>query len=164
MVWIHFKELYGDFVFDVKHFLVKKIYQVFILISCPQFKIFSYSKLYTTFFLQVRSNVDHIIWPNGKRLILVAEGRLASLACASLPSFQISVNAATSTLALIELYSAPKGRYKSDVYLLPKRMDEYAANLHLSGFDAKLTEMTSEQASYMGVSKTGPFKTQFYRY
>jgi len=113
---------------------------------------------------KVRSNVDHIIWPNGKRLILVAEGRLASLACASLPSFQISVNAATSTLALIELYSAPKGRYKSDVYLLPKRMDEYAANLHLSGFDAKLTEMTSEQASYMGVSKTGPFKTQFYRY
>ena len=124
----------------------------------------AYPKLYTTFFLQVRSNVDHIIWPNGKRLILVAEGRLASLACASLPSFQISVNAATSTLALIELYSAPKGRYKSDVYLLPKRMDEYAANLHLSGFDAKLTEMTSEQASYMGVSKTGPFKTQFYRY
>ena len=108
--------------------------------------------------------MDHVIWPNGKRLILVAEGRLASLACAALPSFQISVNAATSTLALIELFSAPKGRYKSDVYLLPKRMDEYAANLHLPGFNAKLTEMTDEQASYMGLSKSGPFKPQFYRY
>ena len=94
----------------------------------------------------------------------MAEGRLASLACAALPSFQISVNAATSTLALIELFSAPKGRYKSDVYLLPKRMDEYAANLHLPGFNAKLTEMTDEQASYMGLSKSGPFKPQFYRY
>ena len=108
--------------------------------------------------------MDHVIWPNGKRLILVAEGRLASLACAALPSFQISVNAATSTLALIELFSAPKGRYKTDVYLLPKRMDEYAANLHLNGFNSKLTELTDEQASYMGLSKTGPFKPQFYRY
>ena len=108
--------------------------------------------------------MDHVIWPSGKRLILVAEGRLASLACAALPSFQISVNATTSTLALIELFSAPKGRYKSDVYLLPKRMDEYAANLHLPGFNAKLTEMTDEQASYMGLSKSGPFKPQFYRY
>ena len=64
---------------------------------------------------QVRADVDHIIWPDGKRLVLIAEGRLANLACAALPSFQISVNAVTSTLALVELYSAPLGRYKSEV-------------------------------------------------
>ena len=115
-------------------------------------------------FSQVRADVDHIIWPDGKRLVLIAEGRLANLACAALPSFQISVNAVTSTLSLVELYSAPLERYKSEVYLLPKRMDEYAASLHLSHFDAKLTEMTDEQASYAGLSKTGPFKPQFYRY
>jgi len=113
---------------------------------------------------KVRADVDHIIWPDGKRLVLIAEGRLANLACAALPSFQISVNAVTSTLALVELYSAPLGRYKSEVYLLPKRMDEYAANLHLAHFNAKLTEMTDEQASYAGLNKTGPFKPQFYRY
>jgi len=113
---------------------------------------------------KVRADVDHIIWPDGKRLVLIAEGRLANLACAAIPSFQISVNAVTSTLGLVELFSAPLGRYKSEVYLLPKRMDEYAANLHLGHFDAKLTEMTDEQASYAGLSKTGPFKPQFYRY
>ena len=125
-----------------------------------------FNKHYTADFFvsQVRADVDHIIWPDGKRLVLIAEGRLANLACAALPSFQISVNAVTSTLSLVELYSAPLGRYKSEVYLLPKRMDEYAASLHLSHFDAKLTEMTDEQASYAGLSKTGPFKPQFYRY
>ena len=60
-------------------------------------------------FLQVRADVDHIIWPDGKRLVLIAEGRLANLACAAIPSFQISVNAVTSTLGLVELYSAPLG-------------------------------------------------------
>ena len=111
--------------------------------------------------LQVRSNVDHIIWPNGKRLILIAEGRLANLACCSVPSFQVSLNSTTSALALIELFSAPSGRYKSEVYLLPKRMDEYAASLHLGHFNAKLTEMTDEQASYTGLNKAGPFKPQY---
>jgi adenosylhomocysteinase len=108
--------------------------------------------------------VDHIIWPNGKRLILVAEGRLANLVCSSLPSFQISVNATTATLGLIELFTAPKGRYKAEVYLLPKKMDEYAASLHLNHFNAKLTELTDEQATYTGLNKFGPFKPQFYRY
>ena len=112
----------------------------------------------------MRSNVDHIIWPNGKRLVLIAEGRLANLACSALPSFQISVNSVASTLALIELFSAPKGRYKGEVYLLPRKMDEYSASLHLGQFSSTLTEMTDEQATYVGLSKTGPFKPQFYRY
>ncbi|KAF4525135.1 hypothetical protein B566_EDAN005077 [Ephemera danica] len=78
---------------------------------------------------KVRSQVDHVIWPDGKRIILLAEGRLA--------------------LALIELFNAPHGRYKSDVYLLPKKMDEYVASLHLPTFDAHLTELSDEQAKYM---------------
>ena len=114
--------------------------------------------------LQVRSDVDHIIWPNGKRLVLIAEGRLANLACAALPSFQISINSVTNCLALVELYSAPPTRYKAEVYLLPKRMDEYCASLHLGHYNAKLTEMTEDQASYTGLNKMGPFKPQFYRY
>lgn len=113
---------------------------------------------------KVRSNVDHIMWPDGKRLVLIAEGRLANLACAALPSFQVSVNAVSSALGLIELFTAPKGRYKSEVYLLPKKMDEYTASLHLSNFNAKLTELTDEQAKYTGLNKMGPFKPQFYRY
>lgn len=96
--------------------------------------------------------------------MLIAEGRLANLACAALPSFQISVNSVTSCLALVELFSAPKARYKPEVYLLPKRMDEYCASLHLGNFNAKLTEMTEEQAAYTGLNKTGPFKPQYYRY
>lgn len=115
-------------------------------------------------FLQVRTNVDHIIWPNGKRLVLIAEGHVANLTSSAPPCFQISVNSVTSALALIELYSAPKGRYKGEVYLLPKTKDEYSARLHLGHFNSKLTEMTSEQAKYMGLSKSGPFKPQNYRY
>ena len=108
--------------------------------------------------------MDHIIWPDKKRVVLIAEGRLASLSCTSIPSMAISVNSATQVLALIELYTAPRGRYKNEVYLLPKKMDEYVANLHLAPFDAKLTELTDEQAKFMGLNKTGPFKPQFYRY
>ncbi|XP_059402477.1 S-adenosylhomocysteine hydrolase-like protein 1 isoform X2 [Carassius carassius] len=67
-------------------------------------------------------------------------------------------------LALIELFNAPEGRYKKDVYLLPKKLDEYVASLHLQTFDARLTELTNEQAKYMGLSKNGPFKPSYYRY
>ncbi|KAG7295026.1 S-adenosylhomocysteine hydrolase-like protein 1 [Plutella xylostella] len=108
--------------------------------------------------------VDHIIWPNGKRIVLLAEGRLANLCCSSLPSFVVSVTAATQALALIELYNAPSTRYKADVYLLPKKMDEYVASLHLPTFDAHLTELTDEQAKYLGLNKVGPFKPNYYRY
>jgi len=68
--------------------------------------------------------VDHVIWPDGKRIVLLAEGRLVNLSCSSIPSFVVSI--ATQALALIELFNAPPGRYKSDVYLLPKKMGRYA--------------------------------------
>jgi len=113
---------------------------------------------------KVRSQVDHIIWPDGKRIILIAEGRLINLSCSSVPSFVVSITAATQALALIELYNAPQGRYKQDVYLLPKKMDEYVASLHLPVFDAHLTELSDEQAKYLGLSKMGPFKPNYYRY
>ncbi|KAG1663085.1 Adenosylhomocysteinase 3 [Nymphon striatum] len=113
---------------------------------------------------KVRSQVDHVIWPDGKRIILLAEGRLVNLSCSSIPSFVVSITAATQALALIELYNAPPGRYKCDVYLLPKKMDEYVASLHLPTFDAHLTELSDDQAKYMGLNKAGPFKPNYYRY
>ncbi|KAL5014509.1 hypothetical protein ScPMuIL_008779 [Solemya velum] len=113
---------------------------------------------------KVRSQVDHIIWPDGKRIILLAEGRLVNLSCSSVPSFVVSISAATEALALIELFNAPPGRYKHDVYLLPKKMDEYVASLHLSAFEAHLTELSDEQAKYLGLNKAGPFKPNYYRY
>ena len=76
---------------------------------------------------KVRSQVDHVIWPDGKRIILIAEGRLVNLSCSSVPSFVVSITAATQALALIELYNAPQGRYKQDVYLLPKKMGSYSS-------------------------------------
>ncbi|CAG0912641.1 unnamed protein product [Notodromas monacha] len=113
---------------------------------------------------RVRTQVDHVIWPDGKRIVLLAEGRLVNMSCSSMPSFVVSITAATQALALIELFNAPPGRYKSDVYLLPKKMDEYVASLHLPSFDAHLTELTDEQAKYMGLNKAGPFKPNYYRY
>ncbi|XP_076062079.1 adenosylhomocysteinase-like 1 isoform X5 [Oratosquilla oratoria] len=113
---------------------------------------------------KVRSQVDHIIWPDGKRIILLAEGRLVNLSCSSIPSFVVSITSCTQALALIELFNAPAGRYKSDVYLLPKKMDEYVASLHLPTFDAHLTELADDQAKYMGLNKAGPFKPNYYRY
>jgi len=113
---------------------------------------------------RVRSQVDHVIWPDGKRIILLAEGRLVNLTCSSIPSFVVSITAATQALALIELFNAPSGRYKQDVYLLPKKMDEYVASLHLPAFDAHLTELTDDQARYLGLNKAGPFKPNYYRY
>lgn len=113
---------------------------------------------------KVRSQVDHIIWPGGKRMVLLAEGRRVNLSCSSVPSFVVSITAATQALALIELFNAPSGRYKADVYLMPKLMDEFVASLHLCAFEANLTELSEEQAKYMGLSKTGPFKPNYYRY
>jgi len=113
---------------------------------------------------KVRSQVDHVIWPDGKRIILLAEGRLVNLSCSSVPSFVVSISTTTQAVALIELFRAPPTRYQSDVYLLPKKMDEYVAALHLPCFDAHLSELSDEQAKYLGVSKTGPFKPHYYRY
>ncbi|XP_053741591.1 S-adenosylhomocysteine hydrolase-like protein 1 isoform X2 [Synchiropus splendidus] len=112
---------------------------------------------------RVRPQVDHVIWPDGRRIVLLAEGRLLNLSCSTVPSFVLSITATTQALALIELYNSPEGRYKQDVYLLPKKMDEYVASLHLPAFDAHLTELTDEQAKYLGISKHGPFKPNYYR-
>lgn len=79
--------------------------------------------------------MDHVIWPDGKRIVLLAEGRLVNLSCSSIPSFVVSITAATQALALIELFNAPSGRYKSDVYLLPKKMGRY--------IDTKLNSTTT---------------------
>uniref|UniRef100_A0A8C3KIU3 Adenosylhomocysteinase like 1 n=1 Tax=Calidris pygmaea TaxID=425635 RepID=A0A8C3KIU3_9CHAR len=113
---------------------------------------------------RVRSQVDHVIWPDGKRVVLLAEGRLLNLSCSTVPTFVLSITATTQALALIELYNAPEGRYKQDVYLLPKKMDEYVASLHLPSFDAHLTELTDDQAKYLGLNKNGPFKPNYYRW
>ncbi|XP_034541767.1 S-adenosylhomocysteine hydrolase-like protein 1 [Notolabrus celidotus] len=112
---------------------------------------------------RVRPQVDHVIWPDGKRITLLAEGRLLNLSCSTVPSLVLSITATTQALALIELYSAPEGRYKQDVYLLPKKMDEFVASLHLPTFEAHLTELTDDQAKYLGISKHGPFKQNYYR-
>ncbi|KAM4572528.1 S-adenosylhomocysteine hydrolase-like protein 1 isoform 3-T3 [Odontesthes bonariensis] len=113
---------------------------------------------------RVRPHVDQVIWPDGKRVVLLAEGRLLNLSCSTLPSFVLSITATTQALALMELYNAPQGRYKKDVYLLPKKIDEYVASLHLPTFEAHLTELTDDQAKYLGISKYGPFKPNYYRY
>ncbi|RXN23369.1 adenosylhomocysteinase 2-like isoform X1 [Labeo rohita] len=112
----------------------------------------------------VRAQVDHIIWPDGKRIVLLAEGRVLNLSSSTVPIYVLSITATTQALALIELFNAPEGRYKQDIYLLPKKLDEYVASLHLQTFDAHLTELTDEQAKYMGLSKYGPFKPSYYRY
>merc|ERR1719435_506788 len=113
---------------------------------------------------KVRSQVDHVIWPDGKRIVLLAEGRLLNLSCSTVPTFVLSITATTQALALIELFNAPEGRYKADVYLMPKLMDEFVASLHIPAFEAHLTELSEDQAKYMGLSKTGPFKPNYYRY
>ncbi|XP_072291134.1 S-adenosylhomocysteine hydrolase-like protein 1 isoform X1 [Eucyclogobius newberryi] len=114
--------------------------------------------------VKVRPHVDHVVWPDGKRILLLAEGGLLNLSCSTVPSLVHSITATTQALALIELYNSRDERYKQEVYLLPKKMDEYVASLHLRCFDAHLTELTGEQAKYLGVSKQGPFKQHHYRY
>ncbi|XP_063678490.1 S-adenosylhomocysteine hydrolase-like protein 1 [Bolinopsis microptera] len=113
---------------------------------------------------RIRSQVHHIHWPDGKYIVLLAKGGLANHNCSSIPSFVISVTATTQALALIELYKAPPTRYKADVYLLPKKMDEYVAQLHLTVFNAHITELTREQAAFLNINRTGPFKSQHYKY
>jgi adenosylhomocysteinase len=113
---------------------------------------------------RVKPLVDYVIWPDGKYVVLLAEGRLAHLNCSNTPSFIMSVTVTTHTLALVELFTAPHGRYKRDVYLLPKKIDEHVASVHLSRFGARLTELNDDQAKYLGLSKTGPFKPNQYRY
>ncbi|MEW9806207.1 adenosylhomocysteinase [Mesorhizobium marinum] len=112
----------------------------------------------------VKPQVDMISFPDGKRMILLSEGRLLNLGNATgHPSFVMSASFTNQTLAQIELWSKP-GQYKNEVYVLPKHLDEKVAKLHLDKLGAKLTELSSEQAAYIGVSQQGPFKPEHYRY
>uniref|UniRef100_A0A3Q1BV14 S-adenosyl-L-homocysteine hydrolase NAD binding domain-containing protein n=1 Tax=Amphiprion ocellaris TaxID=80972 RepID=A0A3Q1BV14_AMPOC len=94
----------------------------------------------------VRPQVDHIIWPDGKRIVLLAEGRLLNLSCSTVPSFVLSITATTQALALIELFNAPEGRYKQDVYLLPKKMGNYSGRLLCSNGSPSLISEVLGQA------------------
>jgi adenosylhomocysteinase len=112
----------------------------------------------------IKPQVDHVIFPDGKRIILLAEGRLVNLGCGTgHPSFVMSNSFTNQTMAQIELF-AHGDRYENRVYVLPKHLDEKVAALHLTKLGAKLTRMTPEQAAYLGLPVDGPFKPEHYRY
>ncbi|HRL38971.1 MAG TPA: adenosylhomocysteinase [Comamonas denitrificans] len=114
---------------------------------------------------EIKPQVDHVIFPDGKRIILLAKGRLVNLGCATgHPSFVMSNSFANQTLAQIELFTRPDAYEVGKVYVLPKILDEKVARLHLKKVRAQLTELTDAQADYIGVAKTGPFKPDTYRY
>jgi adenosylhomocysteinase len=113
---------------------------------------------------EIKPQVDHVIWPEGKRIILLAKGRLVNLGCGTgHPSFVMSNSFSNQTLAQIELWKHGRTKEKK-VYLLPKELDEEVARLHLDQLGAKLTMLTEKQASYIGVKAEGPFKADWYRY
>ncbi len=112
----------------------------------------------------IKPQVDHVIFPDGKRIIVLAEGRLVNLGCATgHPSFVMSNSFCNQVLAQIELWKNSE-KYDNKVYFLPKELDEMVAKLHLKKIGAKLTELSEEQAKYIGVSVNGPFKPSYYRY
>ncbi|MBI2354653.1 MAG: adenosylhomocysteinase, partial [Deltaproteobacteria bacterium] len=113
---------------------------------------------------EIKPQVDHVIFPDGKRIILLAKGRLVNLGCATgHPSYVMSSSFANQTIAQIELFCNP-GKYPVGVYTLPKHLDEKVARLQLKKLNAQLTVLTDEQAAYIGVSKEGPYKAEHYRY
>jgi adenosylhomocysteinase len=112
----------------------------------------------------IKPQVDEIEFPDGKKIILLSEGRLVNLGNATgHPSFVMSASFTNQTLAQIELFTKP-GEYKKQVYTLPKHLDEKVASLHLAKIGVKLTKMTPEQSKYLGVPQAGPFKAESYRY
>jgi adenosylhomocysteinase len=112
----------------------------------------------------IKPQVDHIIFPDGKRIILLAEGRLVNLGCGTgHPSYVMSSSFANQVLAQIELFTNT-AKYPVGVYILPKQLDEKVARLQLSKLGAMLTELSDEQARYIGVPKDGPYKSDHYRY
>jgi len=112
----------------------------------------------------VKPQVDQIIFPDGKRITLLAEGRLVNLGCATgHPSFVMSNSFSNQTLAQIELFNQT-GQYKNEVYVLPKQLDEEVARLHLDKIGVNLTTLSQEQADYIGVPVDGPYKPGHYRY
>jgi adenosylhomocysteinase len=116
----------------------------------------------------IKPQVDHVIFPDGKRIILLAEGRLVNLGCGTgHPSYVMSSSFANQTMAQIELWTEAQknsGKYPVGVYVLPKHLDEKVARLQLRKLNAMLTELTDEQARYISVSKQGPYKADHYRY
>ena len=113
---------------------------------------------------EVKPQVDEVVFPDGKRLIVLAKGRLVNLGCATgHPSFVMSASFTNQVLAQIELWTNP-GKYENRVYVLPKHLDEKVAQLHLDRLGAKLTRLSAQQAQYLGVSTAGPFKPEYYRY
>jgi adenosylhomocysteinase len=112
----------------------------------------------------IKPQVDHVIFPDGKRIILLAEGRLVNLGCGTgHPSYVMSSSFANQTLAQIELH-VNNAKYPVGVYVLPKHLDEKVARLQLAKLGAKLTQLSAEQANYIGVAQTGPYKADHYRY
>jgi len=112
----------------------------------------------------IKPQVDHVVFPDGKRIILLAEGRLVNLGCATgHPSFVMSNSFTNQVLAQIELFVNGE-KYTKDVYVLPKHLDEKVARLHLKRIGADLTELSLEQANYIGVEQSGPYKPEHYRY
>jgi len=114
---------------------------------------------------EIKPQVDHIIFPDGKKIILLAKGRLVNLGCATgHPSFVMSSSFANQTIAQIELFTHSDYYEQGKVYVLPKHLDEKVARLHLKKVGAMLTELSDEQAAYIGVPKQGPYKPDTYRY
>ncbi len=114
---------------------------------------------------EIKPQVDHVIFKDGKRIILLAKGRLVNLGCATgHPSYVMSASFANQTIAQIELFTRPDAYEVGQVYVLPKHLDEKVARLQLAKLNASLTELTAEQAKYIGVPKQGPYKPDTYRY
>ncbi len=114
---------------------------------------------------EIKPQVDHILLPGGKRIIMLAKGRLVNLGCGTgHPSFVMSSSFANQTIAQIELFSHPERYESGQVYVLPKHLDEKVARLHLMKVGAMLTELSDMQAAYIGVDKAGPYKPDTYRY
>jgi adenosylhomocysteinase len=112
----------------------------------------------------IKPQVDHIILPDGRRIILLAEGRLVNLGCGTgHPSYVMSSSFANQTIAQIELFSNT-GKYPIGVYVLPKHLDEKVARLQLTKLGSQLTTLTNTQARYIGVDPAGPYKPESYRY
>ena len=113
---------------------------------------------------EIKPQVDEVEFNDGKKLIVLAKGRLVNLGCATgHPSFVMSASFTNQVLAQIELWQK-HDNYQNKVYTLPRHLDEKVARLHLEKVGAKLTELSEDQASYIGVSKSGPFKSDSYRY
>ncbi|MDR7270052.1 adenosylhomocysteinase [Pelomonas saccharophila] len=114
---------------------------------------------------EIKPQVDHVIFPDGKRIILLAKGRLVNLGCGTgHPSYVMSSSFANQTIAQIELFAHKDNYAVGQVYVLPKHLDEKVARLQLTTLNAQLTELTEEQAAYIGVNKAGPYKPDTYRY